>query len=314
MSSSLDPTVAAADALLSSLNSYRILREYIPQDFFAEALSPTRIGVLIDTETTGPDVQVDQLVELGLIKFEYEVETGKVCRVLERFSGFNEPTIPISPEASAVNGITFDMVKDHRISAMDIEEFLGGVSFIAAHNARFDRVIAEKLFPSLVGMEWACTLTQIPWQEMGALTRKQEVLCMEQGFFYHAHRAVVDCEALLYLLSKPCFNSLHTGLFHLLSEYSKRTLTLQALDTAFATKEVLKSRGYRWNEGSPSNPKGWFCEISEGDKEAELTWLRDTVYRGKPFQTLQSLIGADTRFGLSLPQPNLHSHGVKDDF
>jgi DNA polymerase III subunit epsilon len=44
----------------------------------------------------------------------------------------------------------------------------------------------------------------------------------------------------------------------------------------FETKDVLKARGYRWNDVQ----KTWFADKSPADADAELQWLREHVYGG----------------------------------
>jgi DNA polymerase-3 subunit epsilon len=47
----------------------------------------------------------------------------------------------------------------------------------------------------------------------------------------------------------------------------------------FDMKDVLKVRGYRWNDGTDGRPKAWWMKIDEEAFEAELAFLRREVYR-----------------------------------
>lgn len=96
--------------------------------------------IAFDLETTGTVPGVDQIVEVGAVKFI----NGVVDSV---FSTLVDPLRPIPPGASAVNGISDDMVKGQpRIEAIMepladfCEDFL-----MVAHNAPFDAqfLIAE---------------------------------------------------------------------------------------------------------------------------------------------------------------------------
>jgi DNA polymerase-3 subunit epsilon len=44
-------------------------------------------------------------------------------------------------------------------------------------------------------------------------------------------------------------------------------------------KDVLKSRGYRWNaDGNPS-PRAWYIELEDDKLEPELAFLKAEIYQ-----------------------------------
>lgn len=91
------------------------------------------IFIAFDLETTGTVAGVDQIVEIGAVKFN----NGEVEAV---FSTLIDPLIPIPPGATAVNGITNDMVKGQPKIETILEafsEFCGDLPMVA-HNAPFD--------------------------------------------------------------------------------------------------------------------------------------------------------------------------------
>ena len=61
--------------------------------------------IAFDLETTGIQPKTDAIVEIGAVRFEGSEPVG-------RFSTLINPGRPIPPEASAVNGITDEMVAD----------------------------------------------------------------------------------------------------------------------------------------------------------------------------------------------------------
>ncbi len=89
--------------------------------------------IAFDLETTGTVPGVDQIVEIGAVRFI----NGEVEAV---FSTLVDPRRPIPAGASAVNGITDDMVK----GKPKIEDLLAsfaefcGDDIMVAHNAPFD--------------------------------------------------------------------------------------------------------------------------------------------------------------------------------
>ncbi|AMB45073.1 hypothetical protein [Methylobacterium sp. AMS5] len=58
--------------VLESTGDFRVLRRLTPLVNCADAPDePTFIGLVLDTETTGTDFAVDEVIELGILKFEY---------------------------------------------------------------------------------------------------------------------------------------------------------------------------------------------------------------------------------------------------
>jgi DNA polymerase-3 subunit epsilon len=60
-------------------------------------------------------------------------------------------------------------------------------------------------------------------------------------------------------------------------------------------KDMLKARGYRWNDGTDGRPKAWWVEVDEGAFEAELAFLRREVYR-REVEPFRQRITAFERF------------------
>ncbi len=89
--------------------------------------------IAFDLETTGTVPGVDQIVEIGAVRFN----NGVVESV---FTTLVDPLKPIPPGASAVNGITDDMVRGKpRIETLlqSFSDFCED-SILVAHNAPFD--------------------------------------------------------------------------------------------------------------------------------------------------------------------------------
>lgn len=89
--------------------------------------------IAFDLETTGTVPGVDQIVEIGAVKFQ----NGQPAAI---FSTLVDPKKSIPPGASAVNGITDDMVKGKPVIEdllLSFAEFCGD-DLMVAHNAPFD--------------------------------------------------------------------------------------------------------------------------------------------------------------------------------
>lgn len=68
--------------------------------------------MVIDFESTGLLTETDDVVQLAMPPFDYEVESGRMPTVHKAlaFEGFREPAAPNSDEAGLVTGITNEMV------------------------------------------------------------------------------------------------------------------------------------------------------------------------------------------------------------
>ena len=64
----------------------------------------------LDLETTGLNKQQDQIIEIALKIVSANKNSGEIVEITNVYESFNDPGIPISYEASLVNGITNDMV------------------------------------------------------------------------------------------------------------------------------------------------------------------------------------------------------------
>jgi DNA polymerase-3 subunit epsilon len=96
------------------------------------------------------------------------------------------------------------------------------------------------------------------------------------GFFTDAHRALNDADALLHLLTHSDTARNAPYLLELLTEARKTTYHLMALSAPFESKDILKSRGYRWDNLG----RTWWKEIAHADLSPETAWLEEFVYSG----------------------------------
>lgn len=150
--------------------------------------------VVFDLETTGVSVLSDQIIELSALK----VQGGAVR---EEFSTLVNPLRPIPAAASAVNGITDDMVEDAPVLDAVFGDFLkfAGELPLVGHNIhsfdlRFLYREAERIWGQTVTNDYIdtlplarCCLPQLAHHRLVDLAQ-----------YYHisaagAHRALNDC-------------------------------------------------------------------------------------------------------------------------
>jgi DNA polymerase-3 subunit epsilon len=272
----MEPEALAAE--LAAHPDFRVLRRLdVTRQWPALTGADVSRAVVLDTETTGLDPASDKIIELALVKFEYSRATGEVGRVLEVYDGLEDPGMPIPPESTALHGITDEMVRGRRLDEAAIEQLLDGVGLVIAHNAGFDRPFVERRLPGLAGLAWGCSLREVPWEEVGIGSGKLEYLAYRYGFFFDAHRAEVDCRALLEVLRRPFGETGTSALKVLLDSAREPSVRVWATGSRIETKDVLKARGYRWE----AEKRVWYRDLGAADREAELAWLKESVYAGK---------------------------------
>jgi len=256
---------------------YRILRRLKPCVQWPQgaALGVIRI-VVLDTETTGLDQSKDKIMELALLRVDVDTATGLPVGEVQVYDGLEDPGMPIPKEVVAITGITDADVQGQRLDEDRIAQLLDGVDVVIAHNAGFDRPFCEARLPRFRQLSWACSFADIDWKAQGRGSAKLENLAQALGLFYDAHRAEMDCHALLAVLVARLPAESHTGLSHLLTAVQKPTYRLQATNAPFDAKDKLKARGYRWN----AEQKVWHTRVDhELALQMECDWLKANVYQ-----------------------------------
>ncbi len=265
---------------LEGTGDYRVLRRFRPVDRYAEPDGASlQTGLVLDTETTGIDPLRDEVIELGMVLFEYAPATGRIYRLLDTFDELQDPGRPLPPEITELTHITDAMVRGQHINPDKVEQFVDRASVIIAHNAAFDRPFVEKQWKVFAEKPWGCSMSQIPWREEGIGTRKQELIALCLGFFYDAHRAEHDCRALLNILAAPLPSSRRPALAALLEHALTDDAHIWAAGAPYDCKEQLKERGYHFNSGADGRPKAWHITVPVDQQEAELDFL-EHLYKG----------------------------------
>jgi DNA polymerase-3 subunit epsilon len=253
-----------------------------------------RLGLLVDVETTGLGPATDEIIELAMTPFTYGLD-GKIYAVHESFQALRQPSEPIAPEITAVTGITNEMVAGQVIDPAAVEAFAAPASLVIAHNATFDRRFLERFCPVFSSKPWGCSQSQIDWSAEGFEGTKLAYLAQAAGFFYDRHRAMHDCLAAVELLARPLPRSGVTGLSRLLDRARAADWRIWAENAPYDRKEMLKGRGYRWNGDPGTQPRAWYIDVPEPQREAEVQFLQSEVYR-RSIEPLIRRIDAYDRF------------------
>lgn len=290
----------AAIEHLQASGNYRVLqRLQAPERYFEGKPDMPRIGLVVDTETTGLDTEKDKIIELGFVAFEYDAGTGKIYRILHTYDGFEDPKEPLSEIVKELTGIDDVMVKDQQLDDVEIKQWLDKATLLIAHNAGFDRRMMERRLPQVKDMAWACTFADLDWQDEGVGSRKLDYIAYQLGYFFEGHRAVNDAQATLHLLTRALPKSNKLAMGELLMNARQKKVRIFALAAPFDKKDALKERGYRWLAGflNKNGKKGvWSLSVVEADRETEETWLREEIYAGKSPLFQSKILTAKDRY------------------
>lgn len=150
--------------------------------------------VVFDLETTGTSKNYDEVVEISAVKV-------KNHHVIDEFTTLVNPGRPIPYEASSINRIYDDMVKNSPKFDQALNDFLNfvGDAILVGHNIHsFDMKFicrdAEKYWGQTIGNDYIDTLT-IARQYLPELSHHR---LTDLAAYYHissagAHRALNDC-------------------------------------------------------------------------------------------------------------------------
>jgi DNA polymerase-3 subunit epsilon len=279
--------ILETEIAISSLHStgdYLVLRRLnLEKDsrFTKKSVPGSEIAICIDTETTGMDYAADKIIEIGIVAFEYDPRTANIIRICGRYSGFEDPGRPLPEEIKEITGITDEMVAGQAFDDNLVNRIAQKANLVIAHNAAFDRKFVEERFPVFAGLPWACTVSQLDWRAERVSSRTLEYLLYKcGGQFINAHRALDDAEGVLGLLLAHFPVSNQSIFSSLLENSGEMTSKICAVGAPFDKKDILKERGYRWNDGSKGGCKGWWVCVPQAAEKDELNYLATEIYTG----------------------------------
>ena len=273
------PDAAFLEAMACELETqgdFRVLRRLKPLlNWPGVPLGAVTRVVVLDTETTGLDQGKERIIELAMLRVDIDNATGLPVGAVQVYDGLEDPGKPIPPEVVALTGIRDADVQGQRLDEARVAALLQGVDLIIAHNAGFDRPFVERRITQFAEVNWACSFADIDWKAQGRGSAKLESLAQAKGWFYDAHRAEMDCHALLAVLAQKLPDGTHTGLSELLLAVARPSFALQATNAPFEAKDKLKARGYRWH----AEQRVWHTRLtSDTALSGECDWLKENVY------------------------------------
>ena len=230
------------------------------------------VGLVLDVETTGLDVDRDAIIELAVRRFRYD-DDGVITHIDQPYDWVEDPGHAIPPEIATLTGLKDSDVVGRIIDADKATRLLRSATFVIAHNSRFDRRWVERRLEDAQGLDWACSMEQIDWRGHGFDGRGLGYLLCQTGWFHDGHRAGADVDAAIQLLQHR-FDDGRTALSTLIERATRPSWVVRAVGAAFEVKDLLRARGYRWDAAR----KAWWTEVADDDRMREEFWLAGHVY------------------------------------
>ena len=170
-----------------------------------------KIGLVLDTETTGLGPTSDEVIELALKLFTYRADSGEILDIIEEDSFLREPLSSTAKRnynrAYQVHGIAYDMVRGKSFYDVKIKTYFHRADSVFAHNASFDRSFLYHMYPEVNDLKWYCTMKNVPWKSYGFPNAKLLTLLQAHHITdYQTHRALDDITYLMDLLKKTSPN------------------------------------------------------------------------------------------------------------
>lgn len=144
--------------------------------------------IFIDLETTGLDIVNDRIVEISALKLmpngQREIKTRRV-----------NPTIPISPEATAVHGITNDDVKDEptfKMMAKSLAAYMEGCDLAGFNSNRFDfPLLSEEFLRAGVDFDFR----KRKFIDVQTIFHKMERRTLEAAYKFYCDKVLEDAHS-----------------------------------------------------------------------------------------------------------------------
>lgn len=267
---------------------YRVLSRLKPLSRSAlRNRGPGELSVcVIDVETTGLDFREDRIIELAVRTVVINGH-GRIVEAGRARSWLEDPGRPIPPEITVVTGLRDEDVKGKVISDGEAYSMIADADIRLAHNAAFDRPFVEARLG--LGREpWICSLNDIDWKVHGFEGRSLSQLLATCGWFFDAHRAAGDVEALIHLLDHDLENG-RTVMRELIMGAGQSTWRICAVGADFDASPSLRKRRYRWDAAR----KTWWKDVRQDDLSDECDWVTQVVYQGRRLPELREITWRD---------------------
>lgn len=281
---------------LKQSEDYRVIERFEPVSVYCEetTIEEKLVGLYLDVETTGLNAGTDKIIELAMVSFEF-LPDGRIFKILDQFDQFQDPGFSIPEGIVALTGITDAMVQGQTIDKVAVNQLADSAAIVIAHNAHFDRKFIESSFPVFEQKAWGCSIYDIAWEKEGIEGTKLSYIAYRMGFFFEAHRAINDCLAGVHILAQTFPKSGEPVLKVLLDHARENEYRVWALGSPYDSKNNLKVRKYRWNDGENHLPKSWYIDIPGDRLQSEIDFLHQNIF-GRKVELRIDLVTAFDRY------------------
>ena len=248
-----------SEFLQSDVRQLRRVNLQVGETGFGDPDVPLRTAAVVDVETTGLDPATEKVIELAVRRFRYD-PGGHIVEIGRSWCWREDPGMALPEDIVRITGITDQDLIGRRIDDRIAIDVISSADVVIAHNAAFDRPMIERRLTGLPTMQWACSCHEIDWSAAGFEGRSLGWLCAQAGWFYEAHRAEGDVDALIQLLRHERTDG-RPLLYELDGSSSRDSFLVEAVGSAFHTKDALRMRGYRWE----AKQQVWWREVFDRD-------------------------------------------------
>lgn len=225
--------------------------------------------MIIDTECTGLNTKKDEIVQLAFNLIEFDTE-GNFYKVLYQYSSLQETQRKFHPKAALITNLNNEKLKGHSIDKETLKNLLEKTDVVIAFNASFDRPMLERFEPLFQKKYFACALEEIPYLELYGFGGSQELLLQKIcNVYYGAHDALMDVNALTYLLSQKAPNSDKT-LFYVLMKMSQASKTrVHIITEDYLDGDYLREKDFRY---SP-NTRIFYKDVKDSELQETIDFI-----------------------------------------
>ena len=205
----------------------------------AEESAAVRTLLIVDTETTGLDPQLDHCLEIGVILFDVP------SRQLLAQQSF---LLPVETNAAeAINRIpasATNLPQPWRPALSYLRSLLDAADVLVAHNAAFDRQWFGRGHLPATDKRWLCSMEDVRWPAGRQLRSRPSVRDLALAYeipVWAAHRALTDCIYLAEVFRR-CED------LEQLLERGLEPRQLMRAQVSYDDRHLARDAGFRWNE------------------------------------------------------------------
>tara|TARA_Y100001968_G_scaffold288209_1_gene290256 strand:+ start:414 stop:1292 length:879 start_codon:yes stop_codon:yes gene_type:complete len=195
--------------------------------------------LIVDTETTGLNADLDKCIEVGVILFNVP---NRSTLAQQSF------LIPSSSNnAESINKIPVHITKLNQPFTEAIsylKALIDSADLIIAHNAEFDRQWFGKGSLPFIQKPWLCSMEDIKWPADRNLRARPSVRDLALAYevpVWNAHRALTDCIYLAEVFRRcPDLEDL--------IEKGLEPRKLMKAQISYEQRHLARDAGFRWND------------------------------------------------------------------